>query len=58
MLVTFAEDARWGLFDLAHMQNEPETIFGREVDLVQKKGIKNPDGRRAILAEFVVVHAA
>ena len=39
--VTFAPDAKWGLFKLVEMQQELETIVGRDVDLTEKKVIKN-----------------
>jgi predicted nucleotidyltransferase len=58
VLVAFADDARWDLFDLMHMKDELEAMFGREVDLVQKKGLKNPYRRESILGDLVVVHAA
>lgn len=52
VLVSFADDARWGLFDLAAMQEALEELFGRPVDLVERKGIEashNWIRRRAIL---------
>ena len=47
--VSFAPEARWTLFDLVTMQDELEEIFGREVDLVEREGLRNPFRRRAIL---------
>ena len=41
VLVTFAPDARCGLFDLVHMQDELEGIFGRRMDLVEKAAVVN-----------------
>jgi len=61
VLVDFAEDARWTLFDLVSMQEELEAIFGREVDLVSRRGIehsRNPVRREAILSSAEVVYAA
>lgn len=40
VLVTFAENAKWTLIDLARMEQELETIIGRSVDLIEKKGIE------------------
>jgi uncharacterized protein len=34
MLVSFADDVRWGLFDHVQMQNEMETLLQRSVDLI------------------------
>jgi uncharacterized protein len=52
VLVSFADDARWSLFDLARMEGELEAIFGRAVDLVEREAIvasHNWIRRRAIL---------
>ena len=37
VLVSFADNAHWSLFDLAEMADKLKTIFGREVDLIEKK---------------------
>lgn len=58
VLVTFAPDAPWTLWDLSRMRAELEAIFGREVDLVEKKALRNPYRRQAILAEHRVVYAS
>jgi uncharacterized protein len=61
VLVTFAEDARWTLFDLAAMQEELERIFGREVDLVTRRGLEASENylrRKHILASAQVIYAA
>lgn len=59
VLVTFASEARWSLFDMCHMQDELETVFGRKVDLVSRAGIeasRNYLRRRAILSSTEVIH--
>ena len=43
VLVTFAPDARYSLFDLVHMQDELKQIFGREVDLVERKAVERSE---------------
>lgn len=58
VLVTFAPDATWSLFDWVAMTDELETIFGRPVDLVEKEGLRNPFRRKAILSSAEVVYAA
>lgn len=58
VLVTFAPDAPWTLWDLSRMRFELEEMFGREVDLVEKKALRNPFRRRAILAGQRVIYAA
>ena len=57
VLVSFVEDAHWSLFDLVRMQDELYEIFGREVDLVEKRGLKNPFRRHEILTTSEVIHA-
>jgi predicted nucleotidyltransferase len=37
VLVTFKDDAGWGLFDIVDMSDELASIFGRKVDLVEKE---------------------
>ena len=41
VLVTFASDAKWGLFKLVEMQQDLETIVGRDVDLIERKAIEH-----------------
>ena len=52
VLVLFHPDTALRFFDLVHMQDELKEIFGREVDLVSKRGVeasRNPIRRKAIL---------
>jgi len=58
VLVAFQEGARWTLFDYVRAQQELEQIFGRRVDLVEKKAIRNPFRRRHILSNHEVIYAA
>ncbi len=58
ILVTFAAAAPWSLFDFVDMTTELEGIFGRHVDLVEGKGIRNPFRRRSIIESKQVIHAA
>ncbi|MBP7517521.1 MAG: nucleotidyltransferase family protein [Desulfobulbus sp.] len=61
LLVRFAPDARYTLFDMVSMQDELTRIFGRQVDLVSRRGIeasRNPLRRRAILESAEVIYAA
>ena len=51
-------EAPWRLFDLVQMQEELKEIFGREVDLVEKAGLRNPFRRHAILINKEVIYAA
>lgn len=59
VLVEFQPDARWSLFDHVTMQDELRERFGRDVDLVTKRGLersRNHVRRRAILESAHVVH--
>ena len=58
VLVTFTSDCGWSLFDLAQMQEELKDIFQREIDLVEKEGLRNPFRRHEILNHMEVVYAA
>jgi predicted nucleotidyltransferase len=61
VLVTFAPDARWGLFALYDMEQELKSLFGREVDLLTRRGVemsRNPIRRKAILQSAQVIHVA
>ena len=61
VLVTFAPDARWSLFDHVEMQDELKALFGRNVDLVSRRGVersRNPIRRQEILESAEVIYAA
>jgi hypothetical protein len=58
VLVSFAPDSRWSLFDIARMQEDLEKLFGRPVDIVVRAGLRNPFRRQAILRSAKVVYAA
>ena len=58
VLVGFAADAHWSLWDLVDMQDELKTMFGRKVDLVQKAGIRNPFRKKHILENMKVIYVA
>lgn len=58
VLVRFDPEAPWSLFDLVNMRDELASIFGREVDLVEEEGLRNPFLRSAILRDKQVIYAA
>jgi predicted nucleotidyltransferase len=58
VLVSFEENAGWDLMDWVNMIEELKVIFGREVDLVSKNGLRNPFRRHEILTTRKVLHAA
>lgn len=58
VLVTFEPDEDFDFDDRMKMQEEIEGIFGRKVDLVEKRLIRNPFRRYDILTTKEVVYAA
>jgi len=58
VLVVFAENAGWDLWDIIEMRDELKTIFGREVDLVEKRALRNPFRKHEILRTHEIVHAS
>ena len=61
VLVTFHENAKLTLFDVVRMENELIELFGREVDLVSRRGLefsRNYLRRNAILSSAETVYAA
>ena len=55
ILITFEDQPGWSLLDLVDLKAELEKIFGRSVDIVQKKNLKNPYRRQAILDTHQVI---
>ncbi len=58
VLVSFAPEAKWSLFDLVEMQDELSRLFGQAVDLVERQGLHNPFRRHSILTSRQVIYAA
>ena len=61
VLVTFAPETRYSLFDLVHIQDELKEIFGREVDLVERKAVERSENyirRKHILSSVEPVYVA
>ena len=61
ILVTFSPDTQYGLFDLVEMEDELKKLFGRDVDMVEKKAIVESENyirRKNILENTEVIYAA
>ncbi len=58
VLVEFAPDHPWSLFEILDLEEELRGIFGRDVDVVMKGGLRNPFRRKEILSTRRVVYAA
>ena len=58
VLVVFEEDAGWDLWDIVEMRDELKDLFGREVDLVEKRALRNPFRKYEILKTHEVIYAS
>ena len=58
VLVTLAPNHGLNLFDWIDMQQELEVLFNREVDLVDKRGLKNPYRRSEIMNTRQIIYAS
>ena len=60
IMVTFADDANWGLLDHVRMETEFEGLFGRDVNLITKRAVEQSRNwlrRQEILGSYQVLHA-
>jgi predicted nucleotidyltransferase len=61
LLVTFEDNANWGLLEQTTMEGELAALVGRKVDLVSRRAIERSSNwvrRRAILDSAEAVHVA
>lgn len=61
VLVTFAPDASWRFYDLVSMKEELEAVFGRPVDLIEKRLVESSENyirRKHILDHLETVYVA
>lgn len=61
VLVSFASDAQWGLFDEARMEEELAELLGYPVDLVSRRAVEQSENwirRRAILESVEPLYVA
>jgi uncharacterized protein len=58
VLVVFAPQNGWNLFDTMNMQRELEALFQRTVDFIFKENLENPYRRAEILGTYRVVYTA
>ncbi|MBW4658479.1 MAG: nucleotidyltransferase family protein [Drouetiella hepatica Uher 2000/2452] len=56
LLVTFAPDPVWSLFDWVDMKEELEAMLDRKVDIADKEKLKNPYRRYEILRTCQVLY--
>jgi len=61
VLVTFAPEAEWSIFDLSRAKRELEALLDRSVDMVERPALQthhNPWLRSAILKNARVIYSA
>jgi uncharacterized protein len=61
VMVEFAEDARWGMWDLYDMEEDLKEIFGRKIDLATRRSVVRSENtlmRKSILAGARTFYAA
>ena len=61
VMVSFQNDAAWSLLDHVTMRDELVALFGRDVDLVTRRGVERSQNalrRNAILESAKVFYAA
>ena len=61
VLVAFAPEAEWSLFDLGEMTEDLRDLFGREVDLLTRKQVERSENyirRKEVLGSLESVYAA
>ena len=58
VLVVYEEDAKWDAWDHLHAEEELKEMLGREVDLVEKRAVRNPFRRHHILTHREIVYAS
>jgi hypothetical protein len=58
LLITFAADAPWSLWDFIAMKQEFEQLAGRSADLIEKSALRNPYLRHEVLRTQEVIYAS
>jgi len=58
LLVTFHPDAPWSTLEIVDLREELASLFGRKVDLIEEKAIRNPYRKASILRDKSVLYAA
>lgn len=61
VLVTFAPNAAWRFYDLINMKEQLEAVFGRPVDLVEKRLVERSENyirRDHILSHMETIYVA
>ena len=60
VLVSFAQDAHWTLFDLVDIEDNLSIILGRDVDLIERESIEQSNNylrKQEILDSYQIIYA-
>lgn len=57
ILVTFKPDCHYSFYDIVDIKEDFANMFDRQVDLVEKQGLKNPFRKHNILNNMEVIYA-
>ena len=57
VVIRLADEAPWSSFECVEMNDELRTLFGREVDLIEATGLRNPIRRHEIMSTREVIYA-
>lgn len=55
VLVRFESDVKWDLWHLVEMREDLMEVFGRQVDLIEEEGLRNPTRKEEILGTKVTI---
>jgi predicted nucleotidyltransferase len=58
VLVSFAPEAPWSLWDIVRLQDELSDLFGRTAHVVEARALRNPFRRAEILKTRKILYAA
>lgn len=56
VMIEFEPNMPWSLYDWIDMIDELSEIFGRKVDLISKKGLRNPYRKKTIMETNKVIY--
>ena len=56
VLVSFEPKSKLSLMEIVQIKDELKSIFGREIDIVEKEAIRNPFRKQEILSSREVIY--
>ncbi len=58
ILISFNDNSDIGLFELFDFKDELQSLYQREIDLIEKEGLRNPYRKKSILESARLIYAA